>query len=157
MGEHSLARMHCFQRFQRLVTDSVDQWCRHSNVTEELLHAALQEASQQAKLGKETWLGKDCYQGLSTCQVKILHSYIQWYKINSKNYHIQHLSRWLKTFMSFLPGAITVGYGKVKGQIFFWVFFHETQYVSTITNSETCLVRHWKSLEMLILINLQNI
>ena len=34
VGEHSLARMHCFQRFQRLVTDSVDQWCRHSNVTE---------------------------------------------------------------------------------------------------------------------------
>ncbi|CAL1132209.1 unnamed protein product [Cladocopium goreaui] len=53
-GEHSLARMQCFHRFQQLVAEGVDHWCRHSNVTEELLAASLQEASQQAKLGKET-------------------------------------------------------------------------------------------------------
>ena len=33
-GEHSLARMQCFHRFQQLVAEGVDHWCRHSNVTE---------------------------------------------------------------------------------------------------------------------------
>lgn len=34
-GEHSLARMQCFHRFQQLVAEGVDQWCRHTHVTED--------------------------------------------------------------------------------------------------------------------------
>ena len=36
VGEHSLARMQCFHRFQQLVAEGVDHWCRQSNVTEVL-------------------------------------------------------------------------------------------------------------------------
>ncbi|CAJ1365992.1 unnamed protein product [Effrenium voratum] len=53
-GEHSLARMACFQRFRALVVGEVDRWCRENQVPEELLHRDLAAAKAAALAGKET-------------------------------------------------------------------------------------------------------
>lgn len=56
-GEQSLERMRCFRRFQELVAQGVDQWCRQADVSEELLLAALNDAAEQLKGGRETCRG----------------------------------------------------------------------------------------------------